>query len=220
MWFCNLVSHMRTLFALPSAHISTRPAEMWLQLTSFAFSCFPCGTYLARGNIMWKHMNQKHIAIHCYVISTRVIFVEFVKDSTCEFAEKRPRLVIWKMSKMWYYKKPAINKYAFLWAASTYHSCGDWSDQNQSRCENSQVKSQNNNPSGTVGLTDNFRLWNSSSLFTFAISFDWYSSESLLQWWSYELLNLLSRQMLLFFRESFLKLLKKVTFKSLFLYWN
>ena len=106
----------------------------------------------------------------------------------------------------------------FSGAASTYHSCGDWSNQNQSRCENSQVKSQNNNPSGTVGLTDNFRLWNSSSLFTFAISFDWYSSESLLQWWSYELLNLLSRQMLLFFRESFLKLLKKVTFKSLFLY--
>ena len=35
-------------------------------------------------------------------------------------------------------------------------------------------------------------------LFTFAISFDWYSSKSLLQWWSYELLNLLRRLISLF----------------------
>ena len=97
MWFCNLVSHMRTLFALPSAHISTRPAEMWLQLTSFAFTCSPCGTYLARGNSMWKHMNQKHIAIHCYVISTRVIFVRICrKETTSSNMENEQNVILQK----------------------------------------------------------------------------------------------------------------------------
>ena len=76
---------------LPSAHISTRPAKMWLQLSSCAFSCFVCGTHFARANNMWKHMNQKHIAINCYVISTRVIFFEFVKDSRCD-SKRRDRV--------------------------------------------------------------------------------------------------------------------------------
>ena len=111
------------------AHIDTSSRNV-TSTDSICFHLFflQCGTYLARSENMWKHMNQKHSAINCYVISTCGIFFEFVKDSICELAEERPRLVIWKMSKMWYYKKPAINKYAFLWAASTYHSCGDWSN--------------------------------------------------------------------------------------------
>lgn len=117
MWTC--VTHIDVIlcfgahadFALPSAHISTRPAKMWLQLTSCAFTCFMCGTHLARANNMWKHMNQKHIAIHCYVISTRVIFCEFVKDSMCD-SKRRDRLV-WKMSKMWYYKSLLLTNMPF-----------------------------------------------------------------------------------------------------------
>jgi len=119
MWIQRCVTHIDVIlcfgahadFALPSAHISTRPAKMWLQLTSCAFTCFMCGTHLARADNMWKHMNQKHIAIHCYVIQTRVTFFEFVKDSMCD-SKRRDRLV-WKMSKMWYYKSLLLTNMPF-----------------------------------------------------------------------------------------------------------
>ena len=152
---------------------------------------------------MKAHEPEAYCDIHCYVISTRVIFFESKSKTQCAISSnmENEQNVINTKSLL-------LTNMPFSGAASTYHSCGDWSDHNQSCCKNSKVKSQNTGLSGTLGLTDNFRLWNSSSLFTFAISFDWYSSESLLQWWSYELLNLLRRPMLFFFP----KLSKKVTF--------
>ena len=91
-------------------------------------------------------------------------------------------------------KKPAINKYAFLWsvhiiAAGTGPKISLFAKTHQ------LVKTMVFRGLLVWLIISGYEI---VSLFTFAISFDWYSSKSLLQWWSYELLNLLRRKMLFF----------------------
>ena len=104
-------------------------------------------------------------------------------------------------------QKPAINKYAFLWpvhiiAAGTGPTISLVAKTHQ------LVKTMVFQGLLVWLIISGYEI---VSLFTFAISFDWYSSKSLLQWWSYELLNLLRQRTLFYFSEFY-------SFSSIYLF--
>ena len=165
MWFCPL-AQMRTLFALPSAHNVATKTSKNRNVTLTGFMCFHT---LHLWNITCD--SQQHVRAHeseaycdtyCYYVISTSNFCH--RLWICHGLDVRLQKV-WRLSSNMENEQNVINTKSLLtnmpFLASTYHSCRDWSNY-QSCCAKLIIQSKQEFSSlGTVGLTDNFRLWNS-----------------------------------------------------------
>ena len=125
---CSPPYHPRTY-----RHVQTPKCDF--KLTSCAFTCV-WNQLSKRGQHVKAHEEEAYCDIHCYyVISTPVVFFESKLKTQCVKTDVSSNME--NEQNVINTKSLLLTNMPFSGAASTYHSCGDWSKHNQSCCENS-----------------------------------------------------------------------------------